>query len=119
MTEPSPPADEAGTQGDDAPRPLDVRADLTLDVADDRVSIRGYGDLVVVAAPTVAVALTLAREAGPLLERLVATGVTVDCRVRGRSVARAGPSYDPGLLSRTLGVAPACVCPGGLLLSIP
>ncbi|MFB6103391.1 MAG: hypothetical protein ABEJ73_12615 [Haloplanus sp.] len=99
---------------------LDVYADLTLDIGESRVSIRGYGDLVVVAAPTVAAARALARGSGihPLVDRLRAAGVTLDLRVRGRSVARAGPEYDPGPLARALGVAPARLNPGGLLLTL-
>lgn len=101
----------------DALDPLDVHADLTLDVGSASVSIRGHGDLVVVAAPTLAVAWTLAETLGPLLAHLSAADVTVDCRVRGHSVARAGPDADPGLLASALGVRPARVSLGGLLLA--
>lgn len=100
-----------------ADRPLDVVADLTVEVGTETVSVRGYGDLVVVSAPTVAAAQALSKPGGVLLDRLVAADVTVDLRVRGRSVARAGPDREPGRLSRALGVAPARVSPGGLFLS--
>lgn len=105
-------------------RALDVDADLTLTVDGASVSVRGYGDLVVVAAPSLSVLRTLARESGrlddrlPLFEFLHDADVTLDVRVRGRSVARAGPGYDPGPLSRALGTAPARVSPGGLLLTV-
>jgi hypothetical protein len=96
---------------------LDVVADLTVDVGTATVSVRGYGDLVVVSAPSVAAARALSGAGGALLARLIAAGVTVDVRVRGHSVARAAPDRDPGPLSRALGVAPARVSPGGLLLA--
>jgi len=98
-------------------RPLDVVADLTVDVGDATVSVRGYGDLVVVSAPSFAAVRALAAAPGVLVDRLTTADVTVDLRVRGRSVARAGPGHEPGPLSRTLGVAPARVSPGGLLLA--
>jgi hypothetical protein len=100
----------------DGDRPLDVYADLTLEVGDASVAVRGYGDLVVVAAPTLSAVRELAG-GGLLLERLVAADVTVDLRVRGLSVARAGPDHPPGLLSRRLGLAPVRLEPGGLFLA--
>ena len=106
----------------DLDRALDVDADLTLTVDGERVTIRGYGDLVVVAAPSLSAVRTLARTAAPpldgrLLPHLEDADVRLDVRVRGRSVARAGSEIDPGPLSRALGVAPARVSLGGLLLT--
>jgi hypothetical protein len=98
--------------------PLDVDADLTLTVGDATGTVRGYGDLVVVDLPTLAAARTVGRTVAPLSAAAVDAGVTVDLRVRGRSVARAGPDVDPGPLSRALGLAPARVSVGGLLLSL-
>ncbi|WP_338738879.1 peptide ABC transporter ATP-binding protein [Haloplanus salilacus] len=103
------------TTADD--RPLDVVADLTVEVGDATVSVQGYGDLVVVSAPTFAAARTLAATPDTVVDRLTAADVTVDLRVRGRSVARAGPGHTSGPLSRALGVDPARVSPGGLLLA--
>jgi hypothetical protein len=107
----------------DRDRALDIDADLTLTVGDETVSIRGYGDLVVVTAPSLSVLRTLVRKGEPLVDRLSPfdhlddADVTVDVRVRGRSVARAGPGFEPGALSRALGVAPARASLGGLLLT--
>jgi len=106
----------------DLDRPLDVDADLTLTVDDETVTIRGYGDLVVVTAPSLSVVRTLAGTAAPPLDvRLLAhlddADVRLDVRVRGRSVARIGSGIDAGPLSRALGVAPARVSLGGLLLT--
>ncbi|WP_248896689.1 peptide ABC transporter ATP-binding protein [Haloplanus halobius] len=110
---------DAPSAGDRPPtdRPLDIDADLTLDVDGETVSIRGYGDLIVVSAPSVGVAWSLARTAGPLLDQLSAADVTLDCRVQGRSIARVVPGDGPGPLSRTLGLAPARLSVGGLLLA--
>lgn len=106
----------------DLDRALDIDADLTLSIDDETVTIRGYGDLVVVAAPSLSVVRTLARSGPPpldfhLLHYLRDADVTLDVRVRGRSVARAGPDVDPGPLSRALDAAPARVSLGGLLLA--
>lgn|GEM_PF-2161841 len=106
----------------DFPRAVDVDADLTLTIDDVTVRIRGYGDLVVVAAPSLSVVRRLARTSvppldAPLLEFLRDADVTLDIRVGGRSVARAGADVDPGALSRALGTAPARVSLGGLLLA--
>jgi hypothetical protein len=98
-------------------RPLDVYADLTLEVGGATVSVRGYGDLVVVRAPSLAAARALATGTEPLLDRLHGADVTLDLRVRGHSVARAGPDNRPGPLSRALDAAPARLCPGGVVLS--
>jgi hypothetical protein len=109
------------TSGTD--RALDVHADLTLTVDGSAVSIRGYGDLVVVAAPSLSAVRRLARDGEAflddlhLLDHLRRADVTLDVRVRGRSVGRAGPDVDPGLLSRALGVDPVRVSLGGLLLA--
>jgi hypothetical protein len=98
-------------------RPLDVVADLTVTVDDETIRVRGYGDLVVVRAPTLDAVRSLAtmRSALDLSRR---ADVTVDVRVRGHSVARAGPGEEPGRLSRLLGVAPARLSLGGVLLSL-
>ena len=106
----------------DFDRPLDVDANLTLTVDGAAVSIRGYGDLVVVAAPSLSAVRTLARTAAPpldgrLLPHLEDADVRLDVRVRGRSVARVGSGIDAGPLSRALGVAPARASLGGLLLT--
>jgi hypothetical protein len=107
----------------DFDRALDVEADLTLAVDDAEVSVQGYGDLVVVATPSLAALRRLARTGDPVVddlhlrEYLRDADVTLDIRVRGRSVARAGSGIDPGPLSRALDVAPARLSPGGLALA--
>lgn len=103
-------------------RSLDVTADLTLSLADEDVSVTGYGDLVIVDAPSLRTALGLLRGVDHvpthLVERGLARGdVTVDVRVRGGSIARAGPGIRPGPVSRALGVAPAKVSLLGVALA--
>lgn len=101
-------------------RALDVTADLTLSLADTDVHITGSGDLVVVDTPDLRTALKLLRGTDYLpsqfVERgLARSGVVVDVRVRGGSIARAGPAIRPGLVSRVLGVEPARVNLGGVV----
>lgn len=98
-------------------RRLDVHADLTVEVGGAVATVEGYGGLVVVETATLSAARTLGKRGDSLLDRFVGAEVTVDLRVRGRSVARAGPDHDPGPLSRLLGVAPARLSPGGILLT--
>lgn len=103
-------------------RALDVTADLTLSLADADVDVTGYGDLVVVDAPDLRTALALLRGSDYVPSKLVERGlarsdVTVDVRVRGGSIARAGPDIRPGLVSRVLGVDPARVDLGGVVLA--
>jgi len=101
--------------------PLDVDADLTLTVEGASVSIRGYGDLLVVSAPSLDALRALGRQersAAIVLEQVLAADVSLDVRVRGRSVARATPDTDAGLLARALSVEPLRVSLGGLLLTL-
>jgi hypothetical protein len=102
--------------------PLSVDADLELELEAGLARIRGYGDVVVVDLPSLAAARELATGANTLpidgAGAGLATGdVTVDVRVRGRSVALAGPGVAPGPLSRLLGAEPARVSVGGAVLA--
>jgi hypothetical protein len=104
---------------------VDVEADLTLSVDGAAVTVRGYGDRVVVEAPS----LSALRSVGDVLRDLPAGGrgavadvvgradVAVDVRVRGASVARLGPGARAGALSRLAGVDPARVSVGGVVLA--
>ncbi|WP_129116810.1 hypothetical protein [Halegenticoccus tardaugens] len=105
-------------------RRLAIDADLDLTIEEADVRVRGYGDLVVVDAPTLGVARSLLRGAFSLpipsaAPRQVAeSGPAVDVRVRGGSVARIGRGVEPGVVSRLLGVAPARVSACGVLLAM-
>jgi hypothetical protein len=104
---------------------LDVDADLTVAVDGEGVAVRGYGDRVVVEAPSLAALRSVgdvladlpAGGRGALSEVLGRADVTVDVRVRGLSVARLGPDVRAGPLSRLAGVAPARVSLGGVVLA--
>lgn len=100
-------------------RPLDVTADLTLSTAGGTVTVRGYGDLLVVEAPSLGAlrALDGGSRTGVLHALCRRSDVSVDLRVDGRSVARAGAGVEGGWLSRAVGVAPARLSLGGLLLT--
>lgn len=103
-------------------RELSVEADLTLTVPAGDVRIRGYGDLLVVEAPSLAAARDLFEGTATLpLDRLTGgiedAAVDVDVRVRGRSVARLGPGVEAGPLSRLAGAAPARISVGGVVLA--
>lgn len=96
--------------------PLSVTADLSVSVDGARVVVDGYGDLVVVDAPSFRAVRRFAggRAGTRLLAGLAAADVAVDVRVRGTSVARVDPDAPPGALSRLLGAAPARVSAGGV-----
>jgi len=98
--------------------PLDVDADLTVETDDWTGTVRGYGDLVVVDVPSLSAARSLARTVAPIADSVADAGVTADLRVRGVCVATVGPDVTPGILSRALGLAPARVRPGGLLVAL-
>jgi hypothetical protein len=115
----------------DVRAPLSVDADVEVTLEEGTARVRGYGDLVVVELSTLAAARELATGASTLASSASALpidglagpgelgtgGVTVDVRVRGLSVARAGPGITPGPLSRLLGAAPASVSLGGVVLA--
>lgn len=100
-----------------APDPrLAVEAAIDVSVDGETVRVDGYGDLVVVDAPSFAAARALRRGVGTLaaLAPTMTAGVTVDVRVRGVSVARIAPG-SPGRLAPLLGTAPARPSLGGLV----
>lgn len=93
-------------------RPLDVEADLTLEVDGEPVRIVGSGRSLVVDAPTRRSARRLL-QSGPLADDRAArladvngalreAGVGADVRVQGRTVARLGVGARPGTVSRLL-----------------
>ncbi|MFC6988944.1 hypothetical protein ACFQJD_09870 [Haloplanus sp. GCM10025708] len=99
-----------------------LEADLTLERGDDEFSIDGDGRTVVVDAPSLAAAARLRPTVARLRTAAAAAPfskptprVTVDVRVRGASVARAGPDVSPGVASSLLGVAPVRVSASGVV----
>jgi hypothetical protein len=106
----------------DAPAPLSVTTeDLTLAIDGVELDVRSTGDGVFLEVPTVREALRVARRlpegadaTGPT-RLLVATDLTAEVRVRGRTVAVLGAGARPGPLARWLGVYPAEVRLGGVV----
>ncbi len=102
--------------------PLSITTtDLTLTVDGVPLDVRSTGDRLFVEASTVRDAIRVARglpaagnAEGPAA-LLVATDLTTEFRVRGRTVAVVGADARPGVLSRELGVAPAELRLAGLL----
>ena len=98
----------------EATAPLTVATDdLTLTVDGTEFDVRSTGDRLFVEVPTVRAAVGLARSVasetdptGPT-RLLVATDLSVEVRVRGRTVAVLGATARPGPIARWLDVAPA------------
>ena len=108
--------------GTDARAPLSVvTEDLILTVDGVDLDVRSTGDRLFVEAATVRDAIQvvrrLPRDADPRgpAALLVATDLTTEVRVHGRTVAVVGADARPGPLSRRLGVAPAEVRPAGVV----
>lgn len=111
-------ADGEGTP----PAPLSVETDLTLTVEGREASVRSTGDRLFVEFGSLADALGAlgASDAtDPRLARidrvLETTDLTVEVRVRDRTVAVLGAAARPGVVSRRLGVAPVELRLGGAL----
>ena len=106
----------------DARAPLSVATDdLTLTVEGVDLDVRSTGDRLFVEAATVRDAVRVARSLpeeadarGPSA-LLLATDLTAEVRVRGRTVALVGADARPGPLSRRMGVAPAELRLAGVL----
>jgi hypothetical protein len=110
--------------GADAPRRLGVEADLDLTVEGHPVHVAGYGDLLVVDAPSFSALRALRRGLDALPDPLASAVLggpglpPVDVRVRGVSVARIGPDTDPGPAAALLGTAPARPSLGGVVRAL-
>lgn len=107
----------------DALVPLLVTADLTLERGGAKADIVSTGDRLFVEIGSVADAITLGRGASselrtrlePLLER---TDLTVEVRIRGRTVFVTGSDSRPGPVSRRLGLDPGAIRLAGVLGAI-
>ncbi|MFB6281358.1 MAG: hypothetical protein ABEH40_05020 [Haloferacaceae archaeon] len=117
--------------GSDGPGPTDrtdrlaVEAALDATVAGHDLRIEGYGDLIVVEAPSLRALRDVRGSLGAAPrppDRLVGALPPVDVRVRGASVARIDPDADPGpiggTLARLLGVSPARPSLGGVVRAL-
>lgn len=101
--------------------PVDVTADLALAVDGEPVRVESYTDLVTVDLPSVRVAARLLRRhgdrTGVVPDLLAAAGLTVEVRVAGTAVARAGADAEAGPLERRLGYRSVRLRPLGCLLA--
>jgi hypothetical protein len=108
-----------------APRgTLDIESTLTLEIDGETASIRGEGDVLVVDVPSRRMARSLLSALPPAGRRrdtvhqmddlLQAVGLTLDLRVDGGTVAKAGRRAKPGGLSRLLGLGPVEIPSGAI-----
>ncbi|WP_318567607.1 peptide ABC transporter ATP-binding protein [Salinigranum marinum] len=100
--------------------PLSVATDLTLTVNGAEAAVRSTGERLFVEFPSLSAALRAlggipGGEADRLTDLLRTTDLTVEVRVRDRTVAVAGAEAQPGVVSRRLGVAPIESRLGGVL----
>ncbi|MCT9095913.1 hypothetical protein [Haloarchaeobius sp. HME9146] len=102
--------------------PLTVDADLRLRLGDTDVLVKGYGNTVVVQAPSLRAARQLRRAASQwpvrrLLDALAFSGVALDVRVGDVSVGGFDRDHSGGVLSRVVGTGPVSVYPEGVVLA--
>ena len=107
----------------DAETPLTVEADLTLEANGAKAEITSTGERLFVEIGSLADAIRLARGSpGGIEDRLRPVlgraALTVEIRVRGRTVLVSGAESSPGTLSKRLGVAPDEIRLGGALSAV-
>jgi hypothetical protein len=100
--------------------PLSITTDLTVTINGAEAAVESTGERLFVSFGSLPDALRALRgqpdgTEGPLATLLETTDLTAEVRVRDRTVAVAGVSARPGVLSRQLGVAPIEVRLGGAL----
>jgi hypothetical protein len=91
--------------------PLAVATDLTATVNGVDATVESTGNRLFVGFPTISDGLRALRghpdwTTGPLDSVLKTAGLTLEIRVRDRTVIVAGAAARPGVISRTLGVDP-------------
>jgi hypothetical protein len=103
--------------------PLFVTADLTLQANGVEAEIKSAGDRLFVEIGSLADGIRLARgPSGGIEERLrpvlEQTALTVEVRIRGRTVAVSGSDSRPGIVSQFSGIDPDEIRVGGILGAI-
>jgi hypothetical protein len=103
--------------------PLSVATDLTLTVNGAEATVESTGERLFVSFGSLPDAIRALRgqpedAAGPLSTLLETTDLTVEIRIRDRTVAVAGVGARPGVLSRQLGVAPMELRAGGAVSAV-
>ncbi|MFW6376374.1 MAG: hypothetical protein ACOC0F_00205 [archaeon] len=100
--------------------PLSVATDLTIEVNGAEADVESTGERLFVEFRSIADAIRAARgrprgTGTDLSEVLTLTDLTLEFRVRGRTVAVAGAGARPGAVSRSLGTDPFEIRLGGIL----
>ncbi|SFR69389.1 hypothetical protein SAMN04487947_3609 [Halogeometricum rufum] len=103
----------------EARAPLTVQTDLTLSVDGRPVDVSSTGERLFVEFPSLSAAVRAFARSPPtarrrLHELLTTTDLTVELRVRDRTVALVGAEARPGGLSKRAGVAPVELRVGGV-----
>ena len=116
----SPPANVSDPTEAAPKAPLSVATDLTLTVNGAQAAVRSTGERLFVEFSSLSDALRAlggvpGGEADRLTDLLRTTDLTVEVRVRDRTVAVAGTEAHPGTVSRRLGVDPIEARLGGVL----
>jgi hypothetical protein len=105
--------------GDTAGRaPLSVTTDLTVTINGAEATVESTGERLLVSFESLLDGIRALRgqpedATGPLSTLLETTDLTVEIRIRDRTVAVAGVGARPGVLSRQLGITPVEVRLGG------
>jgi hypothetical protein len=100
--------------------PLTVETDLELTIDDIRADVGSTGARLFINFPSLGASYMALRglppgRIGEIAELLVATGLTVEVRSRGRTVIAIGTDATAGPLSQRLGFAPAQVRVAGIV----
>jgi hypothetical protein len=100
--------------------PLSIATDLTLTIDGTEATVRSTGERLFVEFPSLYAALRAlrglpGRDGNGLASLLRTTDLTVEVRVRDRTVAVIGAEARPGVVSHRLGVDPIEVRLGGAL----
>ena len=107
-------------EGPEPRAPLSVATDLTLTIDGTEAAIRSTGERLFVEFPSLSTALRALRglpdrDGDGLAALLRTTDLTVEVRIRDRTVAVIGAEARPGVVSHRLGVDPVEVRLGGVL----
>lgn len=116
----SPPANVSNRTADPARAPLSVATDLTLEINGGTADVESTGQRLFVRFRSIPDAIRAARgrpdrSAIEVAELLAVTDLTLEVRVRDRTVTAVGAEARPGTVSRFLGVDPFEVRIGGVL----
>lgn len=117
------PSEVLATLSEESLPPLSVAADLTVATGGATATVRSTGPRLFVEIGSLIDAARFAASAPEggrdrVAAALTATDLTAEVRVRERTVATVGAAARPGVLSRTLGVAPVELRIGGLLAAV-